>query len=189
MAIVDELFNITLGERRIKMQREMPEYIPHKKRDERIKSAVTAIKVIVPLDIIESLKKGLISKCFWQITEADGKYETRYRSKGALDLYDRGNSKELKKKLRHEHVFEKKRLIKKVIENPDKIEDIAGSAIGCTVTKEEHKRLSHSNPDFEGWERYKAADIKIYDLKERKEHQIPPLNENIIRGSKEKRKK
>lgn len=142
----------------------IPEYVPHKDRDARIKSATTAIKVLVGLEILEFHKKELISVCLWKISEADGKYKTRFQSKAAL------NAK--KEQLRHDHVFERKSLIENIIDKPEEIDKILTNAIGCIVTKEEHSELtnvSREKPQLEGWQRYIEAGIKVFDLKEQKE--------------------
>ena len=142
-----------------------PKHIPHKERDSRINSAVTAIKALVRLDLIQKHKKDLIDSCIWKITEADGKHNTRYRSYRSL--------RAAKKELRHEHVFERKKLVEEILKNPDNIDKITKKAIACLVTKNEHKKLSevsHKNPKLVGWERYDKAHIKICDLKKPKDY-------------------
>ena len=65
---------------------------------------------------------------------APSKYETRFRSRGALDIVDPA-------RLQHEHVFTRKWLIDKMQSNPtdDVIEWIMTNlTISCTVTVEEH---------------------------------------------------
>ena len=51
-----------------------PEYKKHKDHEKKIKSAITAIKAILPLELYLAHKKELLSICIWKITEADGKY-------------------------------------------------------------------------------------------------------------------
>ena len=144
---------------------DLPVYTPHEDRDIRIRSAVTAIKALLDLDLYPSHKKELISVCIWKITEADGKLRTRYRSVGSLNVSS-GT------KLQHEHVFERKSLIQRLLDQKEEVQIILNDAIGCVVTKEEHdylSRVSRENPDLEGWGRYKIAGIQVFDLETQRE--------------------
>ncbi len=82
---------------------QLPEYKPHKDKDKRIKSAITAIKALVALDLYPAHKKNFLSNCIWKITVADGthKHKIRFRSIESL---------EKDKDLRHDHVYTKKSL-------------------------------------------------------------------------------
>ena len=144
---------------------ELPKYNPHKDRDDRIKSAVTAIKTLLDLELYPSHKKELISVCIWKITEADGKLRTRYRSLGSLKA---GSGT----KLQHDHVFERKSLIQRLLNQREEVQTVLNDAIGCVVTKEEHDhltRVSRESPDLEGWDRYKVAGIQVFDLEMQRE--------------------
>ena len=129
-----------------------PTYTKHKDHDARIKSAITAITAIVPLDLYTAHKKELLSVCIWKITEADGKAKVRYWSEGSIN-----NKNE---KLQHEHVYERKELIQ-LLMNGDPVEEVVKNAIACMVTREEHQALTRSN--HSGWQRYKDIGIRVYD--------------------------
>ena len=63
-------------------------------------------------------------------------------------------------------------MIEKILIAPSDYEKILDYAIGCIVTEEEHRLLNEidkENPDIDGWERYRLADIKIFDIKENRE--------------------
>ena len=45
---------------------------------------------------------------------------------------------------------------------PHEVDDILKDAIGCTVTVEEHTRLSKFDEEY-GWERYRKAGISVID--------------------------
>jgi hypothetical protein len=51
-----------------------------------------------------------------------------------------------------------------MLAEPKRAKEILARAIGCVVTKEEHRRLGPG----EGWKRYQAAEIKVYDRLEMK---------------------
>ena len=129
-----------------------PRYIPHKDNEKRIESAIVAIKALLPLDLYLSHKKELLSICIWKITEADGKLKVRYWSEDALSASQ--------KNLRHEHVFERKELISRLLSG-ENVDVVVRNAIACLVTKDEHVVLSSSGKS--GWDRYMDCNIKVFD--------------------------
>ncbi len=126
-----------------------------------IESASSAIAAILEMDhiVLPEHKKTLLSRMIWKITEAHGKYNTRYCSQAALQQ---------RAKLRHEHVYTRKSLVERLMQTPGDLENILNHAIGCTVTDSEHKRLTRVGKDLDGWGRYEKAKIKVFDRKERK---------------------
>jgi hypothetical protein len=50
---------------------------------------------------------------------------------------------------------------------PHEVDGILKIAIGCTVTIEEHTRLSKFDKEY-GWKRYRKAGIVVYDTLTRK---------------------
>lgn len=136
-------------------------YKRHPDVDERIQSALIAIKAILPLALYPAHKRELLSTCLWKLTEAEAynKYGLRYQTPAALEVP--------KQEKQHEHVFERKKVIEALIANPDRFEEILSNVVACTVTKEEHRRLtklSYLHPELEGWKRYRAAGLSVLDL-------------------------
>lgn len=120
-------------------------FVPNPKADEVIKSAITAIKGILVLQINNEHKETLISRMVWAITEAHGKYTTRFRSEGVLTNADC--------KIQHEHVYTRKELIAKILKDPAQCEKILDNAVACVVTEDEHRlltRVSKENPRLKG---------------------------------------
>ncbi|RYB88343.1 hypothetical protein EUA06_21555 [Nocardioides glacieisoli] len=124
--------------------------------------AIATFAVNAP-DIREVTKRELLSKYVLVLLThgtANGKYGTRYRSTGALDITDPTH-------LEHEHVFPRKWLIERMMESPEAVEMLLTHfAIACTVTSDEHRRLAsaeRANPALAGWERYHAAGIDVVD--------------------------
>ena len=75
--------------------------------------------------------------------------------------------------VQHEHVFPRKKLSLRILNDPINIEKYLKDVVGCVVTVNEHNLLSiaeKSNPELDGWDRYKAAGIVVYDME-----QIPPI--------------
>lgn len=140
-------------------------YSEHRDRDVRLKSAVTAIKALLPLELYPAHKRELLDICLWKITEVDGKWKTRYRSFDAIDA-------DASVKLQHEHVIEKQKLISLLMAGKESVESIVEKAIGCVVTKSEHDLLtsiSRSDQTLDGWDRYRKAGIRVFDLKTKTE--------------------
>lgn len=139
---------------------------PFKPRDdaaERITSAKRAISGLLALrpTVLDDHLRELLSISLWKITEAepDHKHRTRFRSEGALRARPRD--------LRHEHVFERSKLVEELLRNPEKAEEIADLAVACTVTRAEHNTLAEvcrADPKLSGWARYRAAGIRVYDM-------------------------
>ena len=144
-----------------------------------IDSVTTAIRHIldIPDDgnkIIIHHKKLLLSQMIWMFTEADGlmtegkrtnyKYKLTYISEDTKKKRDRlgEDSKKYIKDLRHEHVYTQSGLIKKLLAKPKDVDEILENAIGCVVTKDEHKKL-HVDKEVDGWDRYIKAKIRVWD--------------------------
>jgi hypothetical protein len=139
--------------------------VPDSRADDIVRSAVSAIRGILPLDIINEHKRILISRMIWAITEAHGKYKTRFRSEGVLTVPDC--------KIQHEHVFTRKELISEIMNNPENCERILENAVACVVTEEEHKALTkvgREHPNLKGWDRYRRAGITVYDMLSREKY-------------------
>ena len=100
--------------------------------------------------------KELLSILIWKITESNGKYKLRFVSENAL-------IEKSKKNLIHEHVYERAKLVNELLANPSMANDILVNAVACLVTVEDHKALSDVDKSLHGWDRYKAAGIKVFD--------------------------
>jgi hypothetical protein len=126
--------------------------------DQRIDSAKTAIRAILPLAILERHKDEVLSLLIWKITEAGGKYTLRYRSRGSIENQS--------SKKQHEHVYPRKWLISQLKAKPDQLDQILERAIGCLVTIQEHRAVSAVDSNLLGWDRYKAAGVDVFDTRE-----------------------
>ena len=113
-----------------------------------------AINAMLPLDLYLPHKKELLSTCIWKITEADGKWKVRYWSEGALSVSP--------KDLRHEHVYERKELVSRLLSG-ENVDSVVKNAIACLVTKDEHIALNSSAGS--GWRRYQDCGIRVFDSK------------------------
>jgi hypothetical protein len=140
---------------------DLPPWNPHKDSENRRRSAVASAVALLSAreQITTSHLKQLLSISIWKHTECDGKYKTRYQSIGALTRPQ--------EKLNHEHVVQRKVLVEALLRDPSRCQEIFDSAIACTVLEEEHKKIMQiekTETDLNGWDRYRAANIAVYDL-------------------------
>lgn len=115
-------------------------------------------------DLRDVTRKELLSKYVLVLLThgtSNGKYGTRYRSQGAMDVTESA-------RLEHEHVFPRKWLIEQMLDEPSTVDLVLSNfAIACTVTVDEHKALAQAervDRTLSGWERYQAAGIPVIDL-------------------------
>ena len=136
---------------------------PHKQAKARRRSAVALIKYVLAMkkpDVLPSHCEELLDVLLWKITEADGKYNTPFKSEGALHR---------KTKLRHDHVYQRLKMIARLVKAaPQEIDKILRRAIACTVMIKEHHRLSKFDKKYDGWERYQRAGIQVMDTRTNK---------------------
>ena len=132
----------------------------HVASQERLASAKAAIIALLAADLIDEQRVKLLKTCLWFVTEAEGhKHKTRFRSAGCVANVD--------EKLQHEHVYQLKNLAVRLMKNSDTVDEVVGIAVGCTVTRSEHLRLtaiSKANPDLDGWARYVKAEVRVFDM-------------------------
>jgi hypothetical protein len=125
-----------------------------------VASAALLIAAVLPLPILESHKRDVVNGMLWSITQARGKYRTRFRSLASINA-PKGT------KLQHEHVVPRKVLVEAIMREPSRSREFLLKAVGCVVTIEEHRRLNavtKANPELSGWERYRAAGIEWKDM-------------------------
>ena len=133
---------------------------PHPLADHRRSSAAALVKQLLSIkspEILPEHIRELIDCLLWKITEADGKANTRYKTRGALECSD-------KRLLRHEHVYQKIKMIDALLKaEPGAVDSILQDAIGCIVTADEHEHLKMSDGEY-GWERYRKAGLEVLDM-------------------------
>ncbi|MBP6572104.1 MAG: hypothetical protein KA226_11825 [Gemmatimonadales bacterium] len=143
---------------RAKPARPAKVFKPHLNAKKLRQDALTLVRTIVDLNIEASLKRRMLNYCLWTLTESEGtsKYRTKYMTQGAMDESQPG--------LHHDHVFTRKQLIEDMLREPARAVEIAETAVGCTVTRFEHKELTYHDrvqPELTGWDRYRAIGIVV----------------------------
>lgn len=142
----------------------LAQYAPAKKAASVLKSAKTLAKLILANEeILHAHRKKMLKEVLWLISEADGKYSTRYRSAEVIRLArDVPDCVEL---IQHEHVYPKAqvadRLLKErvaLLADPAELDKLLDQTVGCVVLKTEHTKLGKG----EGWVRY--AKVAVLDM-------------------------
>jgi hypothetical protein len=118
-----------------------------------------AVAVLHNPKLIPKHKRKILSEVQWLISEVDGKYSTRYRSKLVVDLA--ASPSDSAEKIQHEHVVARKEITAQLLADPDNAARILDQVVACVVAKSEHDRLAGSGS---GWNRYKEAGIVVYDM-------------------------
>jgi hypothetical protein len=131
------------------------------------KEALRIIEVALSInDVGDNMKSKVIDLMIWNyagaIKGAYGKYRGKYCSIKSMENEDA--------ELIHEHVFERKQIIKKILQEGKITEKIKNIMVTCVVTKEEDNELKSLAKNKLGWDRYKAANIKVIDMENNVEY-------------------
>jgi hypothetical protein len=149
----------------------------HPLAEERLHSAVALVKGLLQMPgLIPEHRREFLKLALWKVTEAgsSNKYKTQLRSQAAC-------SSAPGTKLQHDHVFQRSLMVDVLLTaSSEAIDDILKSAVGCTITKDEHTRLSEFN-HLDGWDRYRAAQIVVIDTETGLPLSFPEVETGVAR--------
>lgn len=134
------------------------EWLPHPDRTVRLDSATTIARWAATARLYERHRNELLSIACWKASELDGKWRTRYRTRGVVE----GN---VGVPINHEHVVPRLVLRQMMLRHPHSIGQILVMTVACLVTREEHAKLNQSS-GF-GWERYLNSSLDVLDMADR----------------------
>ena len=142
-------------------------FTPRKEAVEIIASAKSLVEIALRSNhLLARHRRKLISEALWWISEADGKYSTRFRTQEVYKLATADGNDEVK--IQHEHVHPRKEVARELISNAqmyladaEKLEKLLGETVGCVVTVSQHRSLKAG---CRGWSRYEGIDV--YDMNE-----------------------
>ncbi len=128
-------------------------------------------------------RRELLSIALWKWTEASGiapyaKFNLRYVSDGARNTA-------VISRINHEHVWPRKWIIDRLVagsrtwEASDLRAFLDQYGVACVVTVGEHARLSGIRSE-EGWERYAAAGVGVFDLQEQGPFDLPQIDATAV---------
>ena len=133
-------------------------FVPSPERDEKLRFCVTALEKILEIPGGGEIKEDLFRAVVWIVSELDGKFTARFRSRSALEA-PAGT-------VQHEHVFPMKDLWA-LVRGPVRPAQLLPLVAACVVTRDEHRRLSayDRNPNARfGWLRYMECQIPVVDM-------------------------
>ena len=115
-------------------------------------------------DLTEEHRTQLLNNAVWYVSEAAGKYKTRYRSAGVLALETDAPIRKWWSDLRHDHVTTRRSILEQLRKADADVGAVLSSVVSCVVTKPEHERLSQFDVTRAGWDRYRVARVDVYDM-------------------------
>lgn len=146
------------------MRRELPVWSPPDDLQAVRASLLALTEQVLASDEVRTEEKRRLLRewLLWKWTEAAGspsKYDLRYASVHAIEHRAAHGISDL----RHEHVFPRKDLADAILHEPKSAAHLLRTrGIACVVTKTEAINLNASKGW--GWQRYKDADVPVYDL-------------------------
>ena len=135
-------------------------YSPPSTLPEQLAEIKLLLDAIRKLDISPALQKRMLVHTLWQVAIVTGNTQSsfigQFRSEGVL--------RERGLKIERDHIYRKENLVRQLLEPSPDLDLIVSRAHCCVVTKDEHDRLGRIDGQIDGWNRYRAAGIIVYDM-------------------------
>lgn len=131
-------------------------YAPPKDNARRLKEVELLLQTIVEMPLHMQTKKIMLNRTLWLVVELSGNFNCRYRSEGVLS--------KVGERIQRDHIYTRKSLVDMLLKPSPDYEEIINKAVCCVVTPVEHKKLSDVPKSFEGFDRYKEAEVVYYDM-------------------------
>ena len=135
-------------------------YVSLPAEKQRLADIKILLDTIRTLPIEEPIKKRMLVHVVWEIAFAtgntQGSFMGRYRSAKVI------NQSGLP--IQRDHINKKAALIAASLGPSPDLEAIIECAQCCVVTDDEHAQLGAVSAEIDGWERYLAAGISVYDM-------------------------
>jgi len=116
----------------------------------------TLLRSIRQLPIERRLKRRMLVCVIWQVAMVSGDFYPRYRSLSVIRTPGI--------RIQRDHIFKKKALVEELLAEKPDIDFIIERSLCCVVTADEHKKLHDIDGGLDGWDRYTAAEIIVYDM-------------------------
>jgi hypothetical protein len=136
--------------------RHQERYVESPSTAQRLADIRTLLDSLQRLQVALPLKKKMLVHGIWQVSEATGSFYTRYRSEGVI--------RTVGVKIQRDHIYQKRTLVEQLLAPDSDLKAIIERARCCIVTKDEHDRLHQVDGGLDGWDRYRAAGVVVYDM-------------------------
>jgi hypothetical protein len=114
------------------------------------------LEAIRQMPIADSIKVRMLVHGIWEVARATGNFRGRYRSEGVI--------RTVGVRIQRDHIFKKSTLIERLFTTSPDLDKVIEQARCSIVTVDEHWRLHDVDNDLDGWDRYKAARVVVYDM-------------------------
>jgi hypothetical protein len=108
------------------------------------------------MQIALPLKKRMLVHGVWEVAKATGDFRGRYRSEEVIRTPGL--------RIQRDHIYKKRTLVEELLGTAPNIDRVIERARCCTVTLDEHQRLHDVDDALDGWDRYEAAGLHVYDM-------------------------
>ena len=136
--------------------RHQKRYVESPKTAQRLADIRKLLDSIRRLPIGQSLKKTMLVHSIWQVSESTGSFYARHRSESVI--------RTVGQKIQRDHIYQKRTLVAELLTPEPDLDAIIQQARCCIVTEAEHRRLHGVDAGLDGWDRYRAAGIVVYDM-------------------------
>jgi hypothetical protein len=114
------------------------------------------LDVIRQMEIARPLKKRMLIHGIWEVAKATGDFCSRHRSEQVI--------RTVGTRIQRDHIYKKSTLVEELLNPSPNLDRVIEQARCCIVTVEEHQALHRIDSDLDGWDRYRAAGIVVYDM-------------------------
>ena len=122
----------------------------------RLEDVRSLLETLRGLPLALPLKKRMLAHAIWEVAKATGDFCGRYRSEAVI--------RHPGQMIQRDHIYQKRTLVEELLGPAPNIDSIIERAYCCIVTAEEHAKLHGLSPKLDGWERYRAAGIVVFDM-------------------------
>jgi hypothetical protein len=134
-------------------------YTPSPTLAQQLADIRAVLEALRQLPISTPLKRDMLDAALWQVAFATGNTQSsfmgRYRSEAVIT--------QVGLKIQRDHAHRRAALLSELLgPSPDLDSIIERAQCCCVVTEDEHRRVTAVAID--GWERYAAAGIVVYDM-------------------------
>jgi hypothetical protein len=131
-------------------------YVESSATAQRLADIKVLLDAVRQMKISSTLKKRMLVHGIWEVARATGDFQSRYRSKRVIRTAGT--------RIQRDHIYKKSTLVEELLSPSPDIDRVIEQARCCIVTADEHQRLHDIDGDLDGWDRYRATGIIVYDM-------------------------
>jgi hypothetical protein len=140
-------------------QRHLDPFVERLDKNEQMSYLYTIVAAFRHCSVPDAHKKRFLREAIWKVTHLNRDFFGRYRSEGVI-------SAPYEQRIERDHVIRKEAIMRRLLLKDEPLPTIFKEVIHCVTLKKEHLQLTQldrERPDIDGWDRYRACGIIIYD--------------------------